>query len=77
MSKLNHVLLMPSFRAIASFAPRGLVSKNSVNVMYLLFGWFKRMIHQKIDYATGLYFPLKFDRLRRQSKVKAKNAHRT
>jgi hypothetical protein len=47
MSRLNHVLLMPSFRAIANFAPRGLVSKNSVSVMYLLFGWFKRIIHQK------------------------------
>jgi hypothetical protein len=47
MSRLNHVLLMPSFRAIANFAPLGLVSKNSVSVMYLLFGWFKRIIHQK------------------------------
>jgi hypothetical protein len=77
ISRLNHVLLMPSLSAIASFAPRGLVSKNSVNVMYLLFGWFKRIIHQKNEYEAGLYFPLKFDRLGLQSKVKAKNAHRT
>jgi hypothetical protein len=48
MTRLIHVLLTPSFLAIAILAPRGLSSKNSVSVMWSSsFGWFNRIIHHK------------------------------
>jgi hypothetical protein len=70
MTRLIHVLLTPSFCAIASFAPRGLVSKNCVSVIETPFVGLSASYTKKNKCATGLYFFIKFGTVRHDSNVK-------
>jgi hypothetical protein len=60
MTRLIHVLLTLSFRAIAIFAPRGLPSKNSVSVIGTPIGLTASYTLKKY-FARGLYLQVKFD----------------
>jgi hypothetical protein len=58
MTRLIHVLLTPSFCAIASFAPRGLVSKNCVSVIKTPFVGLSASYTKKTNAQRGCIFLL-------------------